>query len=236
MYDEESGLYYLESRYYDPVTGRFVNADGYVSTGTGLMGHNMFAYCNNNPVMYVDPSGEFAGFGIIAGATIYQVATVVFAVGMALLALGAASAAPAPTLPGTITRPENIIGADIVSPSTISKETDKADEKVKDETTTEPEGITYYHSTSATKAALIMSSGTMTGSVFEGGHVFAWRMRPSKYAVEHSGADTGVIISFKTNTSFVDDTGITNSLVNRYKPEVRARPGPISVWDVEIVG
>ena len=57
MYDEESGLYYLESRYYDPVTGRFVNADGYVSTGTGLMGHNMFAYCNNNPVMYVDPTG-----------------------------------------------------------------------------------------------------------------------------------------------------------------------------------
>lgn len=57
MYDEESGLYYLQSRYYDPVTGRFVNADGFVSTGTGLMGYNMFAYCNNNPVMYVDPTG-----------------------------------------------------------------------------------------------------------------------------------------------------------------------------------
>ena len=57
MYDEESGPYYLGSRYYDPVTGRFVNADGFVSTGTGLMGYNMFAYCNNNPVMYVDPSG-----------------------------------------------------------------------------------------------------------------------------------------------------------------------------------
>ena len=57
MYDEESGLYYLQSRYYDPVTGRFVNADGFVSTGTGLMGNNMFAYCNNNPVMNVDPSG-----------------------------------------------------------------------------------------------------------------------------------------------------------------------------------
>ena len=57
MYDEESGLYYLQSRYYDPVTGRFVNADGFVSTGTGLMGYNMFAYCNNNPVMYVDATG-----------------------------------------------------------------------------------------------------------------------------------------------------------------------------------
>ncbi len=72
MYDEESGLYYLQSRYYDPVTGRFVNADGFVSTGQGLMGNNMFAYCNNNPVMYVDPNGQFFGavaLALIAGAT-----------------------------------------------------------------------------------------------------------------------------------------------------------------------
>jgi RHS repeat-associated protein len=57
MYDEESGLYYLQSRYYDPVIGRFVNADGFVSTGQGLMGNNMFAYCGNNPVMRVDIVG-----------------------------------------------------------------------------------------------------------------------------------------------------------------------------------
>ena len=37
-YDTESGLYYLNSRYYDPVTGRFVNADGYVSTGQDITG------------------------------------------------------------------------------------------------------------------------------------------------------------------------------------------------------
>ena len=35
-----------------------MNADGYVSTGTGLIGFNMYAYCDNNPVMYVDPNGE----------------------------------------------------------------------------------------------------------------------------------------------------------------------------------
>ena len=57
-YDTETGLYYLQSRYYNPEWGRFLNADGYVSTGTGLLGYNMFAYCNNNPIMYVDPSGE----------------------------------------------------------------------------------------------------------------------------------------------------------------------------------
>ena len=56
-YDVETGLYYLQSRYYNPEWGRFLNADGYVSTGTGMLGYNMFAYCNNNPVMFVDPSG-----------------------------------------------------------------------------------------------------------------------------------------------------------------------------------
>ena len=58
-YDYETGFYYLQSRYYNPEWGRFLNADGYVSTGTGMLGYNMFAYCNNNPVMNVDPNGEF---------------------------------------------------------------------------------------------------------------------------------------------------------------------------------
>jgi len=50
-------LYYLQTRYYDPETGRFINADGLVSTPTGLLGGNMFAYCNNNPVNYSDSNG-----------------------------------------------------------------------------------------------------------------------------------------------------------------------------------
>lgn len=57
MYDEETGFYYLRSRYYDPEVGRFLNADALVSTDTGLMGYNMFAYCNNNPVNLYDDSG-----------------------------------------------------------------------------------------------------------------------------------------------------------------------------------
>ena len=57
-YDLESGLYYLNSRYYNPNWSRFINADGYVSTGQGLLGYNMYAYCNNNPVMGVDPTGQ----------------------------------------------------------------------------------------------------------------------------------------------------------------------------------
>ena len=57
-YDTDLGLYYLQSRYYDAKICRFINADGYVSTGQGLTGNNMFAYCGNNPVNRVDPTGE----------------------------------------------------------------------------------------------------------------------------------------------------------------------------------
>ena len=54
---KESGLYYLQSRYYDPELGRFINADAFASTGQGILGHNMFAYCRNNPVCREDASG-----------------------------------------------------------------------------------------------------------------------------------------------------------------------------------
>jgi len=57
-YDTETGFYYLQSRYYDPVVGRFLNADAFVSTGQGILGNNMFAYCGNNPVARIDPTGE----------------------------------------------------------------------------------------------------------------------------------------------------------------------------------
>ncbi len=56
-YDSEIGMYYLQSRYYDPDTGRFINADGYITTGQGVLSYNMFAYCLNNPVMMADPNG-----------------------------------------------------------------------------------------------------------------------------------------------------------------------------------
>lgn len=57
-FDSETGLYYLKSRYYDPQVGRFINADGLVSTGQGVLGNNMFAYCGNNPVNRADKSGK----------------------------------------------------------------------------------------------------------------------------------------------------------------------------------
>ena len=56
---DETGLYYLQSRYYDPTTGRFINADIMVSTGQGILGANMFAYCQNNPVSCYDSNGKW---------------------------------------------------------------------------------------------------------------------------------------------------------------------------------
>ena len=56
-YDSETGFYYLQSRYYDPVNRRFINADGLISSNWSFSGLNMFAYCENDPVGRSDPSG-----------------------------------------------------------------------------------------------------------------------------------------------------------------------------------
>ena len=57
-FDAELGLYYLNSRYYDPMVGRFLNADGFVLAGGGLLSTNMYFYCANNPIHRTDPSGK----------------------------------------------------------------------------------------------------------------------------------------------------------------------------------
>ncbi len=58
-YDSETGLYYLQSRYYNPQVGRFISADGveYIGTGVNILCFNMFIYCCNNPIKYTDPTG-----------------------------------------------------------------------------------------------------------------------------------------------------------------------------------
>ena len=55
--DTETGLYYLMSRYYDPITHRFINADGYFQSGGNILDANMHSYCGNNPIMFADPTG-----------------------------------------------------------------------------------------------------------------------------------------------------------------------------------
>ena len=99
-YDRDLGMYYLQTRYYDSNIGRFLNADSYVSTGQGILGHNMYAYCNNNPVMYVDPTGEFTiSFSIGFDITFFFIG-MSFSIGFALddkgnMAIQGSASAPA---------------------------------------------------------------------------------------------------------------------------------------------
>ena len=71
-YDAETGLYYLQSRYYDPAFGRFINADDpavLLDEDAGIIGGlNLYAYCNNNPVIFTDPSGYSFVITLIVGA------------------------------------------------------------------------------------------------------------------------------------------------------------------------
>ena len=72
-------MYYLNSRYYNPEIGRFINADGLIGETGDILSHNMYAYTKNNPVMMVDPSGyapEWIKDILIGAAVIVTVAAV----------------------------------------------------------------------------------------------------------------------------------------------------------------
>ncbi len=85
VYDRETGWYYLQSRYYDPTACRFISADVLLSTGQGVLGHNAYAYCGNNPVHRIDSEGTWwqliaAGIGAIVGVASQFVTDVVSSV------------------------------------------------------------------------------------------------------------------------------------------------------------
>ena len=92
-YDVETGLYYLNSRYYDPETGRFISQDSieYAAPET-INGLNLYAYCGNNPVNNVDYTGHkwwhwLLGALLVVGITALTVMTAgaaAFAIGTAL--------------------------------------------------------------------------------------------------------------------------------------------------------
>ena len=73
FYDSETGFYYLNSRYYDPATRRFISADNVIDS-SNFQGFNLYSYCKNNPVMYYDPNGKSAlaiiGLGTLLASTL----------------------------------------------------------------------------------------------------------------------------------------------------------------------
>lgn len=80
-YDTETGLYYLNSRYYDPEVGRFINADDvqYLGENGDFVNYNLFAYCANNPVDCADFEGDFWNIviGAVIGAAVSLVTSIV---------------------------------------------------------------------------------------------------------------------------------------------------------------
>ena len=60
-FDQEIGLYYLQSRYYDPITGRFINTDSadVISQSSDIFDCNIYTYCRNNLINNIDTSGAF---------------------------------------------------------------------------------------------------------------------------------------------------------------------------------
>ena len=69
-YDKETDLYYLNSRYYNPKWGRFLNGDTFLFP-IDVLSNNLFSYCNNNPIMYIDTTGRWiiSGLILIVGLT-----------------------------------------------------------------------------------------------------------------------------------------------------------------------
>ena len=113
-YDIDTGFYYLQSRYYDPEVGRFLNADGYVSTGQGNLSANMFAYCENNPVNCFDPDGRmilsFSFIAIIYEKLMACIATAAVAISAAIAAQKAIDAVSSS---GTVSIPTDGAGVSL---------------------------------------------------------------------------------------------------------------------------
>jgi len=92
--DEESGLMYLQARYYDPELGRFITPDTIVQDPSSSQTFNRYSYCGNNPIMRTDPSGHI--FGLIAWAISQVVSYAIahagaIAIGAAIGGIGAAA-------------------------------------------------------------------------------------------------------------------------------------------------
>lgn len=103
IYDTETGFYYLQSRYYDPQTGRFISPDNidYLGVGDELLSYNFYIYCSNDPVNGIDPEGTFNWKKL--GAIVACAAIVVTAVVVTVATGGVGSVAATIAISAAIT-------------------------------------------------------------------------------------------------------------------------------------
>ena len=215
FYDPETGFYYLNSRYYDPATRRFISADNLLDI-SNFDGMNLYAYCLNNPVMYSDPDGDIALEAVLT-YTLY-------AVGGAIVSYCAGKIA------------EIAITNVMDSPSVRVKDDAKAEEKEKEIVAPKTkDGMIYYHATTMKNAKIIYLAQTLYGSDYEGNYIYAWKSLPDHKAVNISGARGDVVISFRTNAAFEKDPGVIDKHALRFGPVRSVFKGPITIWDVKIV-
>ena len=81
FYDEETGLYYLRARYYNPYIGRFISEDSYWGEDTNPLSLNLYVYCYNDPIQFVDPTGHWGVLGSITKAVTSAVTSAIKSIG-----------------------------------------------------------------------------------------------------------------------------------------------------------
>ena len=89
-YDTETNLYYLNSRYYNPEWGRFINADSLIGLKRERFAYNLYTYCNNSPSTHIDTKGNVAGAITAVGGVIGGAGGAAAVIGSLALPVGAA--------------------------------------------------------------------------------------------------------------------------------------------------
>ena len=253
QYDPISQQYYLRARYYNPVIGRFTQEDSYNADGL-----NLYAYCRNNPVSYVDPSGNICGRrantlmdNVLSGKALTR---------KERRQLSARLRDEARN--GTISdKGRNVarqMGIDINLPRNRQDAQSNITVTIRNDVNSDRDEISlstidsedskeeldsykvYYHVTTQENAEKIISSGKLgkANNSWEC-RVFAWNQQPTKKqaSIAGIGKEAQTVIRFSTNASFELDKGNAGKKIG--KIVVQTTDGqriPISIKDAEIVG
>ena len=108
-YDVETALYFLQTRCYDPETGRFISRDSIeYADPEAINGLNLYAYCGNNPVMNVDPTGNAWWDWLLGGLTLLAGVALCFVPGGQVFGVGLIVGGTSSLLSSTL----NAVGVD----------------------------------------------------------------------------------------------------------------------------